>query len=82
VALINTTGASSKIIHPQEDISLVRGIRIVVLIQEMKVCSIFPSFSKHGEVYPDLEYTYFPNKFFAVLHTSLALMPLKMWQDT
>jgi hypothetical protein len=34
VALINTTGASSKIIHPQEDISLVRGIAVLILIQK------------------------------------------------
>jgi hypothetical protein len=31
VALINTTGASSKIIHPQEDISLVRGITVLII---------------------------------------------------
>lgn len=40
VALINTTGASSKIIHPQEDISLVRGITFVILIQKIKAFSV------------------------------------------
>jgi hypothetical protein len=33
VALINTTGASSKIVHPQEDISLVRGSAVMILMQ-------------------------------------------------
>jgi len=31
----------------------------------------FTAFSKNGKVHPNLEYRYFPNAFFAILHITL-----------